>query len=113
MKAKKNDVEREFEFNPKRMTRVPQRKRHLASLAETNLRNCKVRVTMYLDADIVEQFKRRAARPDAAPYQTQINSALRRFLADAEAGEDYPRLLQDERFLDALAERVRPRLSKH
>jgi uncharacterized protein (DUF4415 family) len=29
--------------------------------AETSPRNCKVRVTMYLDADIVEHFKARAA----------------------------------------------------
>ena len=33
-----------------------------------------------LDGDIVEHFKRRAARPHAAPYQTQINQALRQVI---------------------------------
>jgi uncharacterized protein (DUF4415 family) len=30
-----------------------------------------------LDEDIIEHFKRLAARPNATPYQTQINQALR------------------------------------
>jgi uncharacterized protein (DUF4415 family) len=40
---------------------------------------------MYLDADIVEHFKAQAARPDAAAYQTQINSALRSLLGERSA----------------------------
>ncbi|MEN3331702.1 MAG: hypothetical protein V7641_1067 [Blastocatellia bacterium] len=44
---------------------------------DTEPRNCKVRVTMYLDADIVEHFKQKAGEPDGAGYQTQINNALR------------------------------------
>lgn len=47
---------------------------------DTDPRNCKVRVTMYLDADIVEHFKQRATDPDAAGYQTQINNALRKIV---------------------------------
>ena len=92
------------------MRRVPKDKRHRASRGETALRNCKVRVTMYLDADVVQSFKRRAAVPNAAPYQTQINSALRRVLAGAGAADNYSHLLQDERFLKAVAERVRARV---
>ena len=110
MKARKNKIEREFTFHPERMRRLPPDKRHRVSRGEAALRNCKVRVTMYLDADVVEYFKRRAARPNAAPYQTQINSALRRFLAGAGAAEDYSHLLGDERFLEAVAERVRTRV---
>ena len=109
MKASKSKVEREFAFHPERMRRVPPDKRHRVSQGETALRNCKVRVTMYLDADVVEYFKRRAAGLNAAPYQTQINSALRRFLS-AGAAEDHSHLLQDERFLEAVAERVRTRV---
>ncbi len=110
MKASKHKIEREFTFHPERMRRVPPAKRHRASRQETALHNCKVRVTMYLDADVVEYFKQRAAGSNAAPYQTQINSALRRFLADAGPADDYSRLLQDERFLKAVAERVRARV---
>ena len=65
---------------------------------------------MYLDADVVEYFKRRAAGLDAAPYQTQINAALRRLVADAIPESDYSRLLQDEGFLQAVAERVRAKV---
>jgi hypothetical protein len=31
---------------------------------------------MYVDGDVLEYFKRRAAQPHAAPYQTQINNEL-------------------------------------
>jgi uncharacterized protein (DUF4415 family) len=57
---------------------IPRRRR--ATAAETSPQNCKVRVTMYLDADIVEHFKTRATQPNAAAYQRQINSALRSLL---------------------------------
>jgi len=110
MKASKHKIEREFAFHPERMRRLPPDKRHRASRGETALQNCKVRVTMYLDADVVEYFKRRAARANAAPYQTQINSALRSFVAGAGPADDYAPLLQDERFLEAVAERVRARV---
>src|SRR5437867_621135 len=100
MKAKKNEIEPEFEFHPERMVRVPRQKRHRASAAETTLRNCKVRVTMYLDADVVEHFKQRATRRNAAPYQRQINNALRQFLSVAETDQEYSHLLGDERFLE-------------
>ena len=110
MKASKNKIEREFAFHPERMRRIPPDKRHRVSREETALRNCKVRVTMYVDADVVEYFKRRSAGPNAAPYQTQINSALRTFVAGASSAGDYAPLLRDERFLDAVAERVRARV---
>lgn len=75
---------------------------------DTDLRNCKVRVNMYLDADIVEYFKRRAAKRNAAPYQTQINSALRELMEGSEE-HDYLRLVEDEGFINAVAARVKAR----
>ncbi len=81
-------------------------RRHRATVAEISPRNCKVRVTMYLDADIVEHFKARAARPDAAAYQTQINSALRSFLQRGPEQTGYERLIKDERFISAVAKRL-------
>jgi uncharacterized protein (DUF4415 family) len=42
----------------------------------------KVRVTMFLDQDIVEAFKRAAEAENALPYQTQINLALRQYLQE-------------------------------
>lgn len=38
----------------------------------------KVKVSIYLDGDVVEHFRLRAEQPNAAPYQTQINSELRK-----------------------------------
>jgi predicted RNase H-like HicB family nuclease len=39
----------------------------------------KTRITMLLDSDVLAFFKRRAARPGAEPYQTQINRVLRQY----------------------------------
>lgn len=65
----------------------------------------KVRVTMYLDADIVEYFKRRATQPDAAPYQTQINSALRQVIEHTSGQDKF--VIVSEDFLNQVASRVK------
>jgi len=70
-------VPEEFLYRPDRGVAVPKDKRHDARPGETDLRNVKVAIHIKLDADIVEFFKARASEPDAAPYQTQINNALR------------------------------------
>ncbi|PYV30825.1 MAG: hypothetical protein DMG09_26800 [Acidobacteria bacterium] len=53
--------------------------------------------------------KQRAAQPGAAPYQTQINKALRE--AVAREKEEFPgaSLLKSEQFLSAIADRIRQR----
>lgn len=72
----------------------------------------KVRISINLDQDIVTYFKERAARPNAAPYQTQINNTLREFMERDQMmdSETLPipaqELLADPRFIDAVAERV-------
>lgn len=53
-------------------------KRHPELLATQ--RTPKIRVTMFLDQDVIEAFKRAAAVENALPYQTQINLALRKYL---------------------------------
>lgn len=45
-------------------------------------RTPKTRVTMFLDQDIVDSFKRAAEAENALPYQTQINLALRQHLQE-------------------------------
>jgi len=40
----------------------------------------KVAISIKLDRDIIDFFKERAATPNAAPYQTQINTALRQMM---------------------------------
>ena len=102
-------VEAEFTIRRDTIRMIP--RRHRATATETAPRNCKVRVTMYLDADIVEHFKARAARPDAAAYQTQINSALRSLLASDPVPSSYQRLVNDDRFISAIAKRLAGRRS--
>jgi uncharacterized protein (DUF4415 family) len=51
-------------------------------------RNIKVRITMYLDSDILNFFKELSK--EGAPYQTQINAALRQIMEKAEAAAAEP-----------------------
>ena len=108
MKAKSEAIDPEFRFEPGGMSRVPRDKRHIPAPGDTDLKNCKVRVTMYVDADIIEWFKKRASAPDAAAYQTQMNSALRRHIE--RDGKKLPaarQLLNDDRFIRAVAKRIK------
>lgn len=71
------------------------------------LRECKSRITMYVDADIVEYFKQAADGQDAG-YQTLINQVLREFVderREISTKESFKReLLKDEEFLRELKE---------
>ena len=42
-----------------------------------NPREAKIKMTMFIDGDILQHFKKRAETSNAAPYQTQINQELR------------------------------------
>jgi len=105
MKAKKQ-IEA-AEFNPETMKRLP-RGTFLAAPGETtDPRKTKVRVTLYLDSDVLAYFKERAAQPNAAPYQTQINNELRSLMDNgAPASFDYTHLLENRTLIAALAEKV-------
>lgn len=92
------------------LQRIP--RRHVTQPGEVTLADCKVRVTMYLDADVLEYFKKRAAQPHAAPYQTQINNELRALMERHEKGTPYASLLNDEAFITAVAEKVQERRVK-
>jgi uncharacterized protein (DUF4415 family) len=75
---------------------------------DTDLRNCKVKITMYIDADVLEYFKTRAEQPNAAPYQTQINNELRKMMESGSnetslTGEE---MLNDKKFLKALKKKL-------
>ncbi len=100
-------------------------------------KQAKVRISIYLDADVLAWFRARASEPNVAPYQTQINNELRALMerealtkasgkpvgkaaskasskASRKAGSrqaqsvaDYSALLDDPHFIAAVAERVR------
>lgn len=62
----------------------------------------KVRVSIYLDEDVIKFFKKRAGLRGTPPYQTQINAELRAVME----GGPYASLLNDEAFIEAVAERI-------
>ena len=75
-------------------------KRHPELL--TAQRTSKTRVTMFLDQDVIEAFKQAAAVENALPYQTQINLALRRYLA----GQTLSLSLSDTATIQTLARAI-------
>ena len=103
----KNLSEKELDSELDKMKRLP-RGSFKAKPNATKLENCKVKISMCLDADILEYFRKRAEPPHAAPYQTQINNELRKIMetdsqekASVENG-----LLNNEEFLRALKEKL-------
>ncbi|MFN7949419.1 MAG: BrnA antitoxin family protein [Blastocatellia bacterium] len=69
----------------------------------------KARITIMLDGDVLEYFRARAAAPGAAPYQTQINQALREVMTGQAAARET--ILPDiEELAERIAEKVAARL---
>ena len=68
-------IPEDFRF-PKQFKIIPksQRRQHPPEAFED--RYTKVRITMYVDLDVLKYFKTRAAN-DGTPYQTKINADLR------------------------------------
>lgn len=85
-------------------------RKHFANKDEVKLSDCKVKITINLDADILEYFKQRAAPPHSAPYQTQINNELRRVMEEDDSNTDLSQtareLLNDDNFIVALKDRL-------
>jgi hypothetical protein len=81
----------------------------VASAEALEPRNIKVQISIKLDADVLEYFKERARRQGAAPYQTQINQALRDAMDQDRGGFPGEALVRDDRFVDAIAERLKQR----
>ncbi len=78
-----------------------------------NPREAKIKMTMFIDGDILQHFRRRAEKSNAAPYQTQINQELRaameRDLAEEEnqLDEVAKKLLNNPTFLQAISEKLK------
>ncbi len=78
----------------------------------------KVQITMKIDSDVLDFFKKRASSTNSAPYQTQINGELRAIMeaSGKEKGKskkvkiDYKQLLSNKKFIKALAEEIKKNL---
>lgn len=86
-------------------------RKHIAKKDEVKLSDCKVKITINLDADVLEYFKQRAAAPNSAPYQTQINAELRRIMETKDSQDDLNQtaleLLKNDNFIVALKNRLK------
>ena len=92
-------------LDPKKFKRLP-RGSFLAKTGETEPRNTKVRISILLDLDVLNFFKERAAKAGALAYQTQINQILRAHM-EGKGSLDANTLAQDDRFIRAVAKRVK------
>jgi protein tyrosine/serine phosphatase len=78
----------------------------------------KVQITIKLDADVLEFFKKRASQANSAPYQTQINQELRFIMESGKKAKvkskkvkvDTKQLMADKKFIKALAEEIKKTL---
>lgn len=111
MKKIEKDIETSKEAKKAGLKRI--KRKHLAKKGEVKLSDCKVRITINLDADILEYFKTRAEKPNSAPYQTQINSELRQIMKNDAAKKksslntSAEELLRDEQFIKVLKEKLK------
>jgi uncharacterized protein (DUF4415 family) len=105
--SNEENVEEEFRFDPEkaRWNILPRGVR-------------KVRVNIWLDDDVVAEFKARAEQPNAAPYQTQINQTLREALGKAVPSaktqtSSAVAALENPQFIQGLAEKIGAYLVAH
>ena len=94
----------------KKLKRLP-RGTFLAKPGEIEPRNTKVRISILIDLDVLNFFKERASKAGALAYQTQINQILRTHMEGKES-VDATALAQDDRFIRAVAKRVKQLSSK-
>ncbi len=68
----------------------------------------KIKVSIYLDGDVIEHFRLRSEQPNAAPYQTQINNELRKVMENGstETASVESDILNNKKFLKALKKKL-------
>jgi uncharacterized protein (DUF4415 family) len=70
----------------------------------------KIKISIYLDADVLDFFKEQAAKLNSAPYQTQINNELRNAMERERQTPDEVvtlTMLENPQFLSSLAEKLK------
>jgi uncharacterized protein (DUF4415 family) len=85
------------------------RARHIVKSNEA-----KLKVTMYLDMDVISHFKQRAESPNAAPYQTQINAELRKIMDSEKSSEinQTAETIENEDIIIRIADRIAEKLNE-
>jgi uncharacterized protein (DUF4415 family) len=107
MRTKSKRTSDTSRLDPKKFKRLP-RGAFLAKAGETESRNTKVRISILIDLDVLNYFKERASKAGAPAYQTQINQVLRAQMEGKELESvNSQTLAQDDRFIRAVARRVK------
>lgn len=102
MKNNENEIDFSEVAFKKRFKQIP-RPKFLDNISSKSLKDCKSRITIFIDADIIEHFKN-LAEENGKGYQTLINQTLRNSI-EVETSpistlkED---LLKDKQFLENL-----------
>ena len=68
-------------------------------------RNTKVRITIYIDLDVLNYFKAHASK-DGTPYQTQINAVLRQVVEKQDETDPGAQLRQAKGLIDAALRKI-------
>lgn len=82
-----------------------QRSRFITSRSEQ-----KIKISICLDADIIDFYKEQSEKPNAVDYQTQINNELRRAIVREKETSDKIvtlKMLENPKFLSSLAEKLK------
>ena len=101
-----DDIQKPGKHRYRRTTRVAKPEDILPS-------NIKVQITLRVDLDVLEHFKKRAAPSNAAPYQTQINAELRKIMENDLSDEktkikkSIEELTSNKEFIRAVAEQLK------
>jgi uncharacterized protein (DUF4415 family) len=74
--------------------------------------DAKIKISMFLDADILDYFQAHAESKNDLSYQKQINDALRAAIERDKNDSPYSALLKDEQFIGTLCKILEPRLNK-
>ncbi len=70
----------------------------------------KIKISIYLDADVLDFFKEQVAKSNSAPYETQINNELRAAMERKQRAQGEVvtlTMLENPEFLSTLAERFK------
>jgi uncharacterized protein (DUF4415 family) len=106
--TKRIETNKELDARLDKMKRLP-RGSFKPKAGATDLKNIKVKVTMFIDSDVLNYFKTRAKDSNTVPYQIQINDELRRIMeSETEGGlnKTARELLEDENFISELKKKL-------
>lgn len=85
---------------------VPKNERHQVPPEAMEPRYTKVRISIYLDLDVLDYFKARAAK-DGTPYQTQVNAELRALMEREQKDDDPAAQLREAKgLIDAALRKI-------